>query len=184
MEEDKTKGVIPGAIKVATVSEEEEESEFGTGDLEEQVSNKMSQAQEGLPSFAVLPPGFVLPPGKQIGFMYFRGEWTDTPEDGDRWCMMWPLTEAEEKAAIKKGGGEQNAIISELAKSTIRVIDGLKVDKTGVTSPANLNMFWSKLGPRCRPLIKNYYYKTHTLSKEDQQDFFANCFVVMTAVAG
>jgi hypothetical protein len=139
---------------------------------------------EGVPEWAELPPGFAPPPGKRLGWMRFRADWTDAPQKGDRWCMMWTLSESEEKMAYKRSGGDSARVVMELAKATIRVIDGVKADRTGAMGIGSVNIFWAELGTKCRQMVTNYYLKSHTLSAEEQQDFFANCFVVTTAVAG
>lgn len=135
-----------------------------------------------VPDWAPLPTGFKIQPGKRVSFFRFRAKWTDKPEKGDRWCMVWNLTEAEESASYKRCRGEQSRTFPELAKSTIRVVDGHVADRTGTGGPASVALFWNDIGTACRQLIQNYYLKTHTLNQEEQADFFANCLVVTTAV--
>lgn len=180
-------------IEVQELSEEEAADAFGEpapdddGDetAGDRINAKLAKAGiEGVPEWASLPPNFVIPPGKRCGWMLFRAEWTDAPTKGDRWCLMWPLSESEEKIAYKRSNGESSRAIVELAKASIRVIDAVKVDRTGASGPGNVNIFWADIGTKLRQMIQNYYLKTHTLSSEEQQDFFANCFVVSTAVAG
>lgn len=178
-------------IEVGEMSDEEaaaafgEEPEADDGDgVGERMEKKLGGTTEGVPEWAALPPNFVIPPGKRCGWMLFRAEWTDAPTKGDRWVMMWPLSEAEEKLAYKRSGGESAKAIAELTKATIRVIDGVKADRTGASGPGNVNVFWAEIGTKLRQMLQNYYLKTHTLSAEEQQDFFANCFVVTTAVGG
>lgn len=189
-------------IVVGEVSEEDAAAALGEKPQEELVEAEEAEEEEGapkpmsfdeklagpriegLPEFASLPPGFVIPPGKRCGWMLFRAAWTDAPEKGDRWCMMWPLSEAEEKNAYKRTAGEGHRSIAELTKASIRIIDGVKADRTGPMSVGSVNMFWAQMGVKCRQLMMNYYLKTHTLSPEEQQDFFGSCFVVSTAVGG
>jgi len=174
-------------IEVGEMSEAEAAAAFGEDDdtAGERIESKLANERtEGVPEWAELPPGFDIPPGKQCGWMLFRAEWTDSPDKGDQWCMMWPLSEAEEKIAYKRSGGDPTRAITELAKCTIRVVNGVKADRTGASGPGNVNIFWAGLGTKLRQLIQNYYLKTHTLSSEEQQDFFANCFTVTTAVGG
>ena len=96
-------------IEVAELSAAEAEAEFGDGaseDGEETTAGERIAARlatpttgakiEGVPEWASIPPGFEIPPGKRCGWMLFRAEWTDAPAKGDRWCMMWPLSEAEQ----------------------------------------------------------------------------------------
>lgn len=182
---------MENTIKVDTISDAEADAEFGSDYQDDQslsavekLDKKIASSVEGLPDFASLPEGFVIPPGKRCGWMKIRAEWTDAPELGDRWCMMWPVSEAEEKIAYKRSQGDQMKAMAELTKASIRVIDGVRVDRTGATGPGNVHMFWAQMGTKMRQMMQNYYLKTHTLSQEEQQDFFANCFVVTTAVAG
>lgn len=177
---------IEDQTSVEMMSEEEAEAAFGDGigTTIPQIENRLAEPVEGVPEWATLPPGFQIPPGKRLGWMRFRAEWTEAPQKGDRWCLMWTLSEAEEKAAYKRCAGDSTRALLELAKATIRVVDGVKADRTGAPGPGNVNAFWAELGVKLRQMIQNYYLKTHTLSPEEQQDFFANCFVVTTAVAG
>src|SRR5208282_2795505 len=84
-----------------------------------------------LPDWVSFPPGFKIPPGKEVSFLYFRAKWTDRPEKGDRWCMMWTLSDADEKLAIKRTRGEGGRALTELTKGTIRIVDGKRGDWTG-----------------------------------------------------
>lgn len=175
-------------IQVEEVDEAEAAAEFGEDSPDdgpsERIGRKLEGTTEGVPDWAALPPGFAIPPGKRCGWMLFRAEWTDAPQKGDRWVMMWPLSESEEKLAYKRSNGESARAVAELTKATIRVIDGVKADRTGAIGPGNVNAFWAEAGTKLRQMMQNYYLKTHTLSVEEQQDFFANCFVVTTAVGG
>jgi len=184
-------------IEVAELSAAEAEAEFGDGaseDGEETTAGERIAARlatpatgakiEGVPEWASIPPGFEIPPGKRCGWMLFRAEWTDAPAKGDRWCMMWPLSEAEEKIAYKRSNGEATKAIAELTKASLRIVDGVKADRTGTSAPGSVGVFWAEIGTKLRQMLQNYYLKTHTLSSEEQQDFFANCFVVTTAVGG
>lgn len=186
-----------GQPAVREMSEVEQAVMFGETEVEadaeleetsvlEQMEDKITGASEveGVPEWATLPLGFKIPPGKRLGWMKFLAEWTDTPQKGDRWIMMWNLSESEEKVAYKKAGGETQRAIAELAKATLRVIDGVKADRTGASGPGNVAILWAELGTGLRQIVMNYYLKTHTLSPEAQQLFFANFFVVTTAAAG
>lgn len=142
---------------------------------------------EGIPEWASLPPGFVIPPNKRLVWMRFRAEWTDFPEKGDRWCLMWQLGVKEERDAYTRakgdGGGEHRAL-EELAKQAIRIVDGLPVDRTGTSLAGNVNVWFGEIGTRSRQLVENAYLQAHTLTKEQYMDFFANCFVSNTSTTG
>lgn len=176
-------------VDVTELSDEEAADAFGEDDDGERsvpkgMDEKMGERVEGLPDFASLPQGFEIRQGKRCGWMLFRAEWTETPEKGDRWCMMWTLSASEEKAALKKAAGDQTKALDELAKATIRLIDGARADRTGGSGKGAVHIFWAELGTKCRQMITSYYVKTHTLNADERADFFANCFVVTTAVGG
>lgn len=82
------------------------------------------------------------------------------------------LSESEEKIAYKRSGGDSTRAIAELTKMSIRLIDGVKADRTGATGPGNVNIFWAEIGTKLRQMLQNYYLRTHTLSQEEQTDFF------------
>lgn len=154
-----------------TIADPEEEEEELTVD---------DNPSDAMPDWVSIPDGMKLPEGRQVAFMLFRGEWTDEPKRGDRQCILWNLTEADEKIAIKRTRGEPLRTIEEMAKQMIRSVDGVKADWTGKLGPGNVSAFWSQIGSRCRTLIKNHYLKTHSLNAEQQADFFSNCLVVRT----
>lgn len=136
---------------------------------------------KSLPDWVVLPTDLTFPKGRTIGYMRFRSQWTDVPEKGDRQCIVWNLTVMDERLAIKRARGEATRVLSELAKQMIRAIDGVKSDWTGKLGTGSVDKFWDELGTRCREQIQNYYVKTHSLSSEEQDDFFANCIDIRTA---
>lgn len=142
---------------------------------------------DALPDWVTFPPNFRIPPGKDIVFLYFRSKWTDRPEKGDRWCMLWPLSDADEKLAIKRTRGESGRSLSELTKGCIRLIDGKRADWTNNGDPATsypAERFWDEIGARCRQQLQNIYLKTHALSREEQADFLENCVAIRKATAG
>lgn len=140
-----------------------------------------------LPEWVSFPPGFRIPPGREVAFLMFRSKWTDRPEKGDRWCMLWSLSDADEKLAIKRTRGEAGRSLSELSKGCIRVIDGKRADWTQTGTPEtsySVDRFWDEIGPKCRQMISNHYIKTHSLSKEEQADFLESCLFIRKAVVG
>jgi hypothetical protein len=139
---------------------------------------------DAIPGWVTFPPQFKMPAGKSIAFMQFRAAWTDRPEKGDRQCILWPLSDADEKLALKRTRGESARTLSELAKQMIKAIDGVKADWTGKAGPGNVERFWDEVGSKCRQQIQNFYLKTHSLTAEEQADFFLSCLCVRTSVAG
>jgi len=140
-----------------------------------------------LPDWVSFPPGFKIPPGKEVSFLYFRAKWTDRPEKGDRWCMMWTLSDADEKLAIKRTRGEGGRALTELTKGTIRIVDGKRGDWTGTgdaETTYSVDRFWDEIGGKCRELIQTIYIKTHQLTSAERADFLENCCVIRKAIVG
>ena len=133
------------------------------------------------PSWVVIPQDLALPPGKLVGFMRFRAPLTDAPAQGERHCIVWGLTSADEKLALKRTRGEAMRTISEMAKQMIRSIDGVRTDWTGKGGTGNVDVFWDEIGARFRQQLINYYIKTHSLTTPEQADFFENCIAIRTA---
>lgn len=148
-------------------------------------SMPVAKDDASLPDWVSFPPGFKIPPGKEVSFLYFRAKWTDRPEKGDRWCMMWTLSDADEKLAIKRTRGESGRSFGELSKGTIRLIDGLRADWTGngdKDTTYSVDRFWDEIGAKCRQLVQTIYMKTHQLSVEEQADFLATCCIIRKAI--
>lgn len=136
-----------------------------------------------IPPWAKVPATLKMPVGRQVQFLKFKAEWTDTPTKGERQCIVWNLTDADEKLALKRARGDGSRALAELAKQTIRAIDGVKTDWTR-GDLSNVNKWWDEIGAGCRQLVQAIYHKNHNLSLEDQADFFANCVAVRTVAAG
>ncbi len=139
---------------------------------------------DGAPEWAQFPPDMAVPEGRELGFILFRASWMDEKKKGDRNIILWSLTDADEKLALKRVRGEQARTLGEMAKQMIRSIDGVKADWTGKVGPGNVERFWNDIGAKCRGLVANYYLKTHALAPEERADFFMNCLVVRNVVAG
>jgi hypothetical protein len=132
---------------------------------------------------ACIPTDIKFPLNKQAHFLKFRAQWTETPTFGDRTCIMWNLTDADEKLAAKRCKGDGARYAQELAKQMVRAIDGEKVDWTkGLAS--NIERWWNAIGSKCRNMLVNVYHKNHNLNAEEQKDFFVNCYSVRTVTTG
>jgi hypothetical protein len=132
------------------------------------------------PTWVKLPAGLEFPPGRRIQALRFKAEWTDVPRKGERQCILWPLSEADEKLAYQRTRGESAMSLNELAKQMVRVVDGQLVT-WGDGTPSDLTQWWTEIGARCRTLIKNSYAKMHTLEAGDLAAFFTDCQAVRTA---
>jgi hypothetical protein len=171
-----------------------------------------ASGEDDVPHWAVpyMPPDFRIPRGKEVTFMRFKSAWTDARDkgvltifphkvgQGEGACVIqreelyrvlvcWPITDAEEKLANKRG--QQGSALNELAKQMIRAVDGRRVDWTGgwAREPemlVNPEAVWKELGPKCRGPIKTIYHRMHNLTDEELATFLLNCLVVVNAVAG
>jgi hypothetical protein len=174
------------AIKEMRATPEEEHILNNGGDFDDLPERRQSETLDEaaardpnrIPEWVKIPPKMKIPDGQEVGFMLFRAKWTAKPQLGDRQVILWPLTDADEKLAMKRTRGESGRSLTEASKQTIRAIDGVKANWTGAFVLGNVDTFWNDIGPKCRQLVMNFYLKTHTLEVAEQLDFFANCLVV------
>jgi hypothetical protein len=151
-------------------------------DVEDDEPEVPSQsAGEGIPDWCAVPEGWAPPKGRQVWFLLLRASWTDVPNKGDRTLVLWTLTEADEKLALKRTRGESLRTIDELTKQIIRVVDGKRVDWAQGKACA-AEVVWNEIGTKLRQELKNFYVKTHTLTMEERTDFLSNCVAVRTFV--
>lgn len=138
--------------------------------------------KDALPEWAEMPAGLNPPKGAPLGFLMFKPEWTRCPEKGARTCIVWSLTDMDERLAFARVRDHLATAANEMAKQMIRAVDGVKVDwsaKEG--APGNLDDFWKEIGPKCRAMVVRYYNRTHMMSPEETADFLSNCVAVRTA---
>lgn len=150
-------------------------------ELEDGPEQPSETAGEGVPDWCAVPTPFKPPPGRQLVFMRFRAAWTDVPNGGDRTCVMWNLTEADEKLALKRTRGDAMRTLEEMVKQSIRVVDGHAADWSGHEGPGSVSRFWRDVGAKCRSKLREQYVGSHTLDAGEQADFFTNCVAVRTA---
>jgi hypothetical protein len=168
----------------------EEIQELSSAEAERELSGEpeaefdpTAPTEGAVPEWVKEPVGLKYPSGgRQATYVQFRAAWTDCPEKGDRQCILWNLSEADEKLALKRTRGESLRTIDELTKQMIRVVDGVKANWTGV-GPGSVDVFWNDIGAKCRQQLKNLYAKTHMFSAEDAVDFFTNCIAVRTVAS-
>lgn len=168
-------------LAVEEMSEEAAEAVLAGEEPPEEGASKAEDAN-AIPEWAAIPKGVKMPnKGCSVAFMRIPAKWTTDPSKGDRWCCCWMLGETDERLAYQRSRGDMQRSVSELAKATIRVIDGHKADWSGVsTKPGAVSEFWSAIGPKGRQVIRNYYVRTHTVTDEEALDFFSNHFVNVT----
>lgn len=136
---------------------------------------------DGPPAWAKVPVDLSMPPGWVVFFVRFRAAWTNTPGKGDRSVILWNLSEADEKLAARAARGDALRLVDEMSKRMIRAIDGERADWTGKPGPSNVGAFWSEIGGKCRYQLKSLYLKNHTLSPEENLDFFEHCVASRSA---
>lgn len=187
--------LFPGAIGATQPLTEEEEAELDGAaggisahvpehapaeaeDEESQLIEPESDVAHGPPDWAVLPEDFKIPAGKRITYLRFPAELTDYPEKGDRQCVIWNLTYADEKAALKRCHGEALRTLPELVRASIRAHDG---EKTNWADTRSFERWWNEIGMKCRTLLQEIYVRSHGTSQEERADFFARCVVQATS---
>lgn len=154
-----------------TLEEQEPESKEGTKSLD-----------DGLPDWVVLPKDFKPPPGRIISFLRFRAQWTDTPHKGDRQCIIWNLTDADERVALKRAQtNDAMSIVNEFAKQCVRAVDGVKVNWAAPKGKGSIDEFWRDIGSKCRSQVATWYTRNHQLTQVELADFFENCVAVRTS---
>lgn len=141
-------------------------------------------ASEGdqVPDWVVLPADLKAPRGRQVVFIRLRAELTAMPHKGERQCIVWTMSDAEEKAANDRTNGKAERAPSEMTKGMIRAVDGRRVDWGKASGPGSLDEFWSEIGPKGRNLLFRVFTQLHLASEGDQKDFFENCVAVRTVV--
>lgn len=135
----------------------------------------------GAPPWVKIPEGFKFPRGRQVAFIRFRAAWTDTPDKGERQCILWALTDADEKVALSRAMGDVNRAANELAKQMVRGIDGYVADWSGNEGSGNIDRWWTEIGGRCRGMLVRIFTQLHVLNDEERKDFFESCIVLRTA---
>lgn len=149
-------------------------------DLDDEDQTQLEE--KPLPDWATIPQGVTVPAGWHVWFVQFRARLTNTPERGDRHCVIWNLSESDEKHAAKRAKGDAMRVIDEMAKQMLRVVDGVPVDWTGSRASAgSVDRFWQEIGGKCRHRLKELYLKNHTMTVEETADFFEKCVAVRTA---
>ena len=134
----------------------------------------------GAPGWARLPAGMRFPRGRQVAFIKFKPEWTDAPQKGERQCIVWGLTDIDEKLAFGRAMGDSNRAMGELTKQMIRSIDGIPVDWSGGGGPGSIDAWWREIGGKCRQILSRIYTQMNVLPPEDQKHFFEQCIELRT----
>jgi len=133
----------------------------------------------GPPEWADVPGDLKIPAGVEVAYMRFNPEWTSARDKGERSCVVWPLTDRDEKLALTRIVHNPMSASSELAKQMVRAFDGQKVDWGATPGKAgNVDDFWREIGPKCRAVIQRYHSETHSMKPDELAYFFENCVAV------
>jgi hypothetical protein len=149
-------------------------------------------AERGVPAWAKVPEGFAFPEGWTVWFIRFPAKMTNRRRGPERQCIVWNLSEADEKRASRAARGDGLRIIDEMTKAMIRSIDGQRI-KLGPSIAAaavgaagdtegmgNVTAFWNEIGAKCRHQLKSLYLKNHVMEAAENADFFENCVAPRT----
>lgn len=146
------------------------------------VPMELPDATDGeMPEWVKCPPGMKFPRGKQVIFLRFRAQLTDTPNKGERQAILWSNNLGDSKLAYIRADKDPNRLSEFLAKQMIRVIDGQRVSLSGELNSANLDIWWDEIGPKSRGIIDKLYMQLHFASRDESVDFFENCVAVRVA---
>lgn len=156
----------------------------------------------GAPPWALLPEGLRPPRGRLLYFFAFPAAWTDTPDMGAvlpvedpgmlrafgqlpgalwRQCIVWPLTIGDQKLAAGRAMGDQNRFSSELAVQAIRAVDGFLADRSGAPTPGNVDLWWERVGERCRRELLAQVTRMHTLTLDERRAFLEHGVAVVSS---
>lgn len=134
-----------------------------------------------LPDWVNLPGDLDIPKGAPVGFLKFKAAWTVSAFKGDRQCVVWPLTDLDERVAYARVRDNIANAANELSKQMLRAVDGHKIN-WGVKGgePGNPHDFWREIGPGCRSLVIRYYNRMHVLDADEVAYFLEHCVAVRT----
>ena len=132
------------------------------------------------PPWAKVPPApFRFPRGVDVLFVRIRAEMTSARQKGDRILIVWGLSDGDEKLAVQRSMADSNRVITEMAKQTIRAVDGHPADWSGRPGPGNVDQIWRELGGKGRGQIVRLYTQLHVYDAKEQSDFFENCVALV-----
>lgn len=138
-------------------------------------------SQDDAPEWAVIPVNLQVPKGRQVVFLRFPAALTGNPYRGERQCIVWTLSDGEEKLANDRTGGNMNRAPAEFTKQMIRVVDGVRVDWSKAKGPGSVDEFWREIGPKGRNLLIRIYTQLHLATDDEVTSFFESCVAVRTA---
>lgn len=131
-----------------------------------------------IPEFArgKVPKDLVFPRGIDAFFIKVPGAITHARHKGDRVCIIWELSEGDEKLAYGRSLNDPSRAVAELSKQMVRAFDGHRADWSG-TGPGNIDQFWREIGPKGRNLMQMLHSRINVMGMDDMRDFFASSIV-------
>ena len=84
--------------------------------------------EQAAPAWAKVPADLKMPHGVVVAYFRFKANWTAASHKGDRQCIIWSLTDKDERLALTRCADSPMNAQNELSKQMIRAIDGVKVD--------------------------------------------------------
>jgi hypothetical protein len=137
----------------------------------------------GVPEWVIVPPGLKIPRNKQVVYLRFRADMTDTPSRGERQAIIWSNNLGDQKLAIMRSDRDPNKMAEQMAKQMVRSVDGNVADWTGEPGAGNIDMWWDAIGPKCRSILDRLFVQLHVATQEELTDFFESCVAVRLAGA-
>jgi len=137
--------------------------------------------EEGIPDWVRVPPGMKIPRNKQVIYLRFRADMTDTPAKGERQAIIWSNNLGDQKLAIMRSDRDPNKMAEQMAKQMLRSVDGAVADWTGEPGIGNVDVWWDAIGPKCRSILDRLFVQLHVAKQEELADFFENCVAVRLA---
>lgn len=126
-------------------------------------------------------PKMRLPRGVDVLVIRIPKGWTPLRQKGDRILVLWELSEGDEKMAFGRGQGDAVRATSELAKQTIRAVDGHAADWSGDQAhPGCVDRVWREIGAKGRNHLIRLSSQLNHPSTEQVKDFFENCIAVVS----
>lgn len=136
---------------------------------------------DAVPDWVVVPSNLRVPRGRQLVFLRFPPSITGDGTKGERQCICWSMSDAEEKIAHDRCAGNPARSAVEFPKQMIRVVDGVLVDWSKSRGPGSVDEFYREIGPKGRNLLARVYTTLHMTTEDELRDFFENCVAVRTA---
>lgn len=169
------------AAKLAATAEEMAtggqrlEQQLKTASVEE--AHRAESGGQGIvPQWALIPDDpFRFPKGRKVVFIRMRAYLTDVPGKGERQCILWPLSVGDVEFAASRSHGNAARFEQELAKQSIRAIDGKAVDWTVESIGTSANVFWREIGQAYRVQIVRLNNMLNSMNPKETVDFLEHC---------